>query len=846
MNENSNIPYRLDEIAGWAKGKGEVELPTFQRGLVWSAAQIEVLWDSLVRGIPIGTFSLLPTKGNERYSTTEAVTSGGSGNRYFLLDGQQRANAIALGFQPFPAAGDVKSSILWVDLNPDQELQNKSTRKTFFYVTTPARPWGYRIEDANGENRSGQVPVAQWRKALEEIGWSSEAVAKPAPAQLWPVCARLPVPVSCLGGLAATKQPVCVAFDKFPWAKHLVAAAAAMDMSEDALKTAARNIFEKLIDVCESTRVTAMVAPGGLAADGGDGETSEIALYFTRLNRSGTQPSREDLDYSILKSILPELHQIDDCANAKGRMHPARLANLAMLAFLSGEQKDGWKKGLSRRDILDLKDKPSFARYVAEGLAADLETVDEWLQTEGFGLPPYLRTRLARSQPNLYRFLLVLAARMRKKGIAGGVDFARTLVAFCTTLAWFGNDGAMDFSSLAGRLDELADAAEDVFPTQKALGGWMAGQVERGLLQIPPPPAYFEGIMRAAESGDREAVRKAWSDPSQVKGANAVWDWHGEAGRELVLYACRKYVAKTFGDYDPAAAVWNEDSRPWDYDHIVPRWCLKGTYHGEWHELVAKLLNSIGNIAPIPFGANRSKNNAPPGEVSLYAEPENASDLFVDFGLDGREPRFVRETIVLEDDKEAAFEFARVTARRLVALYREWWDALAVGKLLGECFSMKRMREIGAFETAFGEECALVAGDGIRVVYNAADGTQQDVEENWDWARPWISCGIPGWWRPKGSDKRIHCFLARTFQDGHSEMGLRRHPDETTIDGKNEWWVEGQCRMEGDFFAYAASVLSVCDGPHSDGVFEPDLIGPNTDCDIDWDAINSEKNGQRA
>ncbi len=689
--------------------------------------------------------------------------------------------------------------------------------------------------------------MARWSKGREEIGGPTDALAKPSPAELWPVCAQLPVPVSCLGGLAATQQPVCAAFDKFPWAKHLVAAAAAMEMSEDALKTAARNMSEKLVGVCERARVTAMVAPGELAADGGDGETSEIALYFTRLNRSGTQPSREDLDYSILKSILPELHQIDDCANAKGRMHPARLANLAMLAFLSGEEKDGWKKGLSRHDNFDLKDKPSFAQYVAEGLAADLETVDGWLQAEGFGLPPYLRTRLARSQPNLYRFLLMLAARMRQKGIAGNRDFARTLLAFCTCLAWFGT-GAPDFAPLAGLLDEFADDAAFKFPQplRKRLGGWMAEQVERGLLQIPPPPKYFEGIAGAAESGDRETVRKAWSDPSQVKGANAIWYWHDEAGRGLVLYACRKYLAETFGDYDPAAAVWSEDSRPWDYDHIVPQSWLKGTYHGAWHELVAKLLNSIGNIAPIPFGANRSKNNAPPGEVALYAEAEKAKDLFVDFGLDGRVPRFVHESVWLECNKDDALEFARVTARRLAVIYRAWWDALAVGELLDECISEKRSREIRSFATAFGVEFALVPNDSIRVVYNAADGTQRNVVEARDWARPWISCGISGWWRPKGADKRIRCFLARTFQNGHFEMGLRRHPDETTIDGKNEWWVEGQCRMEGDFFAYAASVLSVCDGPHSDGVFEPDEIGPNTDDDIDWDAINSEKNGQRA
>ena len=52
-------------------------IPDIQRGLVWNAAQMEVFWDSLFRGIPVGIFTV--AKFN---------------NQTILLDGQQRWNAI--------------------------------------------------------------------------------------------------------------------------------------------------------------------------------------------------------------------------------------------------------------------------------------------------------------------------------------------------------------------------------------------------------------------------------------------------------------------------------------------------------------------------------------------------------------------------------------------------------------------------------------------------------------------------------------------------------------------------------------------------------------------------------
>ena len=802
---NSKL-FTLKKIAQWAnnaKGDQLVEIPAFQRGLVWNAAQIEVLWDSIMRGIPIGAFSLLPKRGNEQYAKSDGASDGG----YFLLDGQQRANAIALGYKQFPAGDNENDSILWLDIIPDESVKKRSNRKFFFYVTTPARPWGYRIDDANGENRAGRVSVAQYRAALDKIEHKSMA-SKPATSQLWPVCARLPVPVSVLRNLSPDNQSadgIISAGGDTRWVAHFKRVLNEITIGDnsangEALAVEIKGICKRLAetdDVC----IMAMVAPDSIAADRengeSDGDTSEIALYFSRLNRGGTMPDREDLDYSILKSILPKLHVIDECA--KDRMHPSRLAHLAMLAFLSTETEQGWKRSLTRKDIMDLRNKPAFADYIVAGLRQDIESIDRWILYKTgdveFGMPKYLRTQISRQQPNLYRFLLIIALKIRKRRVVASADFAKAMTALCTTLAWFGNDSALNFAKLAKVVDEIAASVSDGAAVKRMLGEWMGIQIENEALVPPPTLEYFQKIEKATASGDMNTVREAWSDLSQSDAANRIWYWqdNGGRGRGVVLYACRRYMESEFGDYDPAAAVWNEDSRPWDYDHIVPQAWLKGTYHGEHHELVHKFLNSIGNIAPIPFGANRSKHDVPPGQVALYTDC--AKPLFVDFAVEGRTPNYVNKYMLLENDAKEAFYFARATSRRMAALYAEWWNTLDIGDLLSECKSNQRKETVEEFAAIL--QCYFHDKAGVfRKVYVAPDGRQLNIVTPWDWTRPWIACGVEGWYCRSDSEKRVKAMLCMVLQGETVEYGIRRHPDEILLDAKNDWWVAGHYQKD--------------------------------------------------
>lgn len=128
------------------------DIPTIQRGFVWKPYQIENLWDSLARNFPIGTFTIDDSSKNKQ-----------------ILDGQQRASAIVIGYKGM--AGNTAFNMhgnfmrLFVDIaKPSADSEKKFT----FRLITRSHPWGYQLKD-NDETLS----VADRRNVLkvyDELG----------------------------------------------------------------------------------------------------------------------------------------------------------------------------------------------------------------------------------------------------------------------------------------------------------------------------------------------------------------------------------------------------------------------------------------------------------------------------------------------------------------------------------------------------------------------------------------------------------------------------------------------------------------------------------------------------
>ena len=81
--KDTKYTYSLKEIYT-AVVENVLTLPTVQRGFVWKPYQIENLWDSLLRGYPIGSIVLTQAKIDEN-------------TKFEIIDGQQRVTTICLG-----------------------------------------------------------------------------------------------------------------------------------------------------------------------------------------------------------------------------------------------------------------------------------------------------------------------------------------------------------------------------------------------------------------------------------------------------------------------------------------------------------------------------------------------------------------------------------------------------------------------------------------------------------------------------------------------------------------------------------------------------------------------------
>lgn len=223
MTNNTIAPcLSLRDVASWQlpeltrDSQGQLQqpkvlagLPSLQRGAVWRPNQVERLWDSILRGFPIG--SLVVTELLEKQVTRSGVVADDQKNlpwsvdkyTHHLLDGQQRANAVALGFlDPFPENKPQPSkmdTLLWLDLEPQSPQPvrgfENSTRSHLLRVTTLAHPWGFRISD---DPTPQLLEHSKAREAQEKFREHSgcATTGRPLPREGWPIDANVPIPLA--------------------------------------------------------------------------------------------------------------------------------------------------------------------------------------------------------------------------------------------------------------------------------------------------------------------------------------------------------------------------------------------------------------------------------------------------------------------------------------------------------------------------------------------------------------------------------------------------------------------------------------------------------------------------
>lgn len=476
LQADRSLSFSVREIANWGDN-GRVAIPSLQRGLVWNPKQVELLWDSMLRGFPIGAFVFSDATRDSNQRTAKTLDDA----QFFLLDGQQRANAISLAFERGP-----QGTKLWVDLLPELP----STKRFMVKATTKAHPWGYK-----NDNDSSMLSAREIRDAICQFtGKQSKEINNFDVSDLdpmtdpmkgnwttWPVAAKCPIPLHCILNF----------FDFYGYDAQEFRQAIVEWLNSDKNISGKHPNVENMVKLEEEIqkwywalhglseyRVHANLLPQKtIETEAGDAlvdEVSNLESLFTRLNTMGSRISPYDLRYSAIKAYWGGIKEENDKI-AKTIMPGANLAIFAFRLALTVAAVEV-KSPESRVRLADI---PSIARIRTIGIGTDLdkleerarsillnelykgrlkEIVDSIEKSLGVfksapencdGLPPFLRTVIVSNSPDVYLFWMVLAYYNKLETFTSG-----TTGALSTYIHW------MSIDSKKNIVDEIFDYLE--------------------------------------------------------------------------------------------------------------------------------------------------------------------------------------------------------------------------------------------------------------------------------------------------------------------------------------------------------------------------------------------------
>lgn len=754
--------WTLKEMSNWTRTDSEVRIPAIQRGLVWKPHQVELLWDSILRQFPIGAFTLshLHTEGTDIYN---------------LIDGQQRWNAVGLGYGILSH----EDCILWFDLKPDDKVwgNSKTTRKYIIRATTKAHPWGYKAnDDCNTLN------TAQKRVALQEFGVNTdnEYEGTISLTETYPIESGLPIPL-CWMIVAGEEHGE----DKDGFAKCIMDKIEEnktsrkfklkqVDEINDGLIVKYYEAFKRLSHYKVPTINILQETIENESEDKGEtGALSDIEILFNRIGTGGTPITQSELMYSAVKAYWPELTEENDRL-ATLYMPPHTLISLAFQLVLSTTGK-GLERAPSVAKIRKLAGDDGVRKAINELYCTDgkgsimshiLVTVDHWL-TNYDKIPKVLRTTIARKSPEVYLLLMIFA----KWKIDTKNEDESLFRATAYYLHWMVGD---KFGVANSIYQAVAKAKNEVSKWGNIIKQELLMSCVRGNITPLLSPEAFKGLFTI--EGD-----KNWRPNGNGRGSMPWWPlWKTVSyNREMLLYAQREYMCKKFPNYDPARQdLWEDKNRPWDFDHIIPQdWIHRYRSHRQAYTNYCEVWkNNNGNMAAIPFWVNRAKSN----EANWEEYKKNPIGLLADEQISDFGKLF---NAMLNGDAKQAKCFAGKTFTRMYKIYKEVYALLEpVDFRVGEITFIEKGGIKNRNERMTTIRDILVKEDftaGIYYLYGNIEYPQNNID---DWTKDWMSCGCIT------ENKYYAAFTMVLHSDGSIgdkiEIGLRRLPQTAERSGK--------------------------------------------------------------
>lgn len=611
------------------------QLPPIQRNSVWNVGQIERLWDSILRGYPIGSFLVSP---REKGNATRGIYNGKQiksvSDGFFLLDGQQRTRALLLGFKPNEDAR------LWIDLNPDLLFDNieSNDRKFLLRLLTRYQPWGMRKQNPAEKLQENQKYKAREALALQHVHYDYEIMINNGTGQeqsdifSWPIESGLPVPLDQLIHLCGGTSGV---FHEPDW-ESVCGMIPDRYLSEEGRLPEPTGHYYEILHAIEKliakgndeikTRTVVLLFQDDHKAEKSEHVQDSMEVLFRRINAGGTVLQGEEMAYSLLKSSWDDAYEMV-CGIVNdpkiGYLLPSTGIVMAAtrMARALQDKNDAhvltianFRKWIGEKDSTFLKKMQHLLRQDSSGKSILHHTLHLFCDTvlyragnpEDIGLPKKLL--LSIKPAFLYPLFSWIYNIGNDKAIIekNRIHILRYLV-YCHLTVEKHDKASKIIMGL------LKDNRSTDFPDKEIY----LALVENELSPLLPAPAAFSTPFETPADGFLRHGNEVFA--IQDDAHNVFRNKFCNHSKELLLWFQRSWASKWFEGYDPTST--DAYDTPYDWDHIIPKSHLitsgasPNLHSGDEHLNLkfyrnrTRYVNSIGNYRLWPFWANRKDNN---------------------------------------------------------------------------------------------------------------------------------------------------------------------------------------------------------------------------------------------
>jgi hypothetical protein len=697
-----------------------IALPLIQRGFVWKPNQIIDLWDTLLRGMPVGSLIFSPMQSGievRKIGKKELVPTPKSG-AIGLIDGQQRTLSMLI---PWLNVGDVDRRI-WVDF-ADKPGDGHLFR---LRVTTINQPFGFQKAAPSAKLSLGDKRLAMDHFIDESKNESPDREYLFKEAK--PYLSKYPIDLKVL-----IDEWIRQNGDKAKWINtieeklnenkpHLkdeeykliqsnisnfkVALERLFNLKIPLLKVD-KHVFEPDIEI-EQVNTNEIIDP-------------PLAVLFKRIGTGGTALSDADYAFSVIKHHLPESYTLVENLHSKENIAGLLTAtDLVMTAIRLAaaeyspsidKQITDWESP-SKRDFHSLikKDKNAkngfldtgFLPLIKDGslgLGAAFSSLTELLEyksdTNPNGLPVHAFPVLSRPLVQvLLRWIRCIQLSSHNDMAAvlsnNREDILRFIMYWQLCVLDPKKASVIAFKHLKGNT---------VFPYFPAKEVYKALVDGNAAIQIIAPDTILELKNGVVYTPSGVSKLRGWQrfsiKPETIENERQVMQlyqrWWGNINRHihpLLLWLQRETVSG-FG-VSPVAG--REEDTPYDYDHICPSkhwadWTGESGNEGSLMKFVENINdgrghvyigNSIGNIRVWDSSKNRGDGDDAPSKKLKFDDEKECAELL---RLSAIDPSQIEGWKVCSEgvrswSGERALAFQRVVEQRAFDLYQKYYNDL--------------------------------------------------------------------------------------------------------------------------------------------------------------------------